>query len=197
MGSMGASVLRILQYAIAFLRLVTQLVGSSVVFSVSFKSGLLCRERQTGSDHRCYQWHWAGGGRRARRPSANVAIVGRSKAKTRIAPARITAAAGRGRTVATFIADLSSQAAVRRLAAEVLDRYPKLDVLVNNAGAMYATRQLTTQRLVCGGGFVYVIHKGALVDVILGAEYQHFDLNAACGSASIRPALRRPSATLT
>jgi NAD(P)-dependent dehydrogenase (short-subunit alcohol dehydrogenase family) len=128
---------------------------------------------------------------------ANVAIVGRSKAKTRIASARITAAAGRGPTVATFIADLSSQAAVRRLAAEVLDRYPKLDVLVNNAGAMYATRQLTTQRLVCGGGFVYVIHKGALVDVILGAEYQHFDLNAACGSASIRLALRRPSATLT
>jgi NAD(P)-dependent dehydrogenase (short-subunit alcohol dehydrogenase family) len=74
---------------------------------------------------------------------ANVAIVGRSKAKTRIASARITAAAGRGRTVATFIADLSSQAAVRRLAAEVLDRYPKLDVLVNNAGAMYGTRQLT------------------------------------------------------
>ena len=25
-----------------------------------------------------------------------------------------------------------------------------------------------------------MIHKGALVDVILGAEYQHFDLNAAC-----------------
>jgi NAD(P)-dependent dehydrogenase (short-subunit alcohol dehydrogenase family) len=74
---------------------------------------------------------------------ANVAIVGRSKAKTRIASARITAAAGRGPTVATFIADLSSQAAVRRLAAEVLDRYPKLDVLVNNAGAMYGTRQLT------------------------------------------------------
>jgi hypothetical protein len=38
--------------------------------------------------------------------------------------------------VATFIAALSSQAAVRRLAAEVLDRYPKLDVLVNNAGAL-------------------------------------------------------------
>ena len=74
---------------------------------------------------------------------ANVAIVGRSKAKTRIASARITAAAGRGPTVATFIADLSSQASVRRLAAEVLARYPKLDVLVNNAGAMYGTRQLT------------------------------------------------------
>jgi hypothetical protein len=57
---------------------------------------------------------------------ANLAIVGRSKTKTRIASARIRAAAGRGATVATFIADLSSQASVRRLAAEVLARYPKL-----------------------------------------------------------------------
>jgi NAD(P)-dependent dehydrogenase (short-subunit alcohol dehydrogenase family) len=74
---------------------------------------------------------------------ANLAIVGRSKTKTRIALARIRAAAGRGATVATFIADLSSQASVRRLAAEVLAHYRKLDVLVNNAGAMYGTRRLT------------------------------------------------------
>jgi NAD(P)-dependent dehydrogenase (short-subunit alcohol dehydrogenase family) len=73
----------------------------------------------------------------------NLAIVGRSKTRTRIASARIRAAAGKGATVATFIADLSSQASVRRLAAEVLARYPKLDVLVNNAGAMHGTRQLT------------------------------------------------------
>jgi NAD(P)-dependent dehydrogenase (short-subunit alcohol dehydrogenase family) len=74
---------------------------------------------------------------------AKLAIVGRSQNRTRIASARIRAAAGRGATVATFIADLSSQASVRRLAAEVLARYPKLDVLINNAGAMYGTRQLT------------------------------------------------------
>ncbi len=74
---------------------------------------------------------------------ANLAIVGRSKTRTRVALARITAAASRGATVATFIADLSSQVAVRKLAAEVLARYPRLDVLVNNAGAMYGTRQLT------------------------------------------------------
>src|SRR5499433_3304215 len=67
---------------------------------------------------------------------AHLAIVGSSKTRTRIASARIRAAAGRGATVATFIADLSSQAAARRVAAELLDRYPKLDVLVNNAGAM-------------------------------------------------------------
>src|SRR5215831_14789902 len=30
-----------------------------------------------------------------------------------------------------------------------------------------------------GGGFDYMAHKGALVDVILGVEYQHFDVGAA------------------
>jgi NAD(P)-dependent dehydrogenase (short-subunit alcohol dehydrogenase family) len=76
---------------------------------------------------------------------ASLAIVGRSKTRTRIAAARIRAAARGEATVTTFIADLSSQASVRRLAAEVLARCPKLNVLVNNAGAMYGTRQLTKE----------------------------------------------------
>jgi outer membrane immunogenic protein len=36
-----------------------------------------------------------------------------------------------------------------------------------------------------GGGFDYMVHKGPLVDVILGLEYQHFDVgskNAFCGN---------------
>jgi NAD(P)-dependent dehydrogenase (short-subunit alcohol dehydrogenase family) len=74
----------------------------------------------------------------------NLAIVGRSKSRTRVAAARIRAAAKRGATVATFVSDLSSQASVRRLAAEVLALYSRLDVLVNNAGAVYRGRQLTT-----------------------------------------------------
>jgi len=74
---------------------------------------------------------------------ANVAIVGRNEARTQAAAARVRAVAAAGVTVGTFIADLSSQAAVRKLAADVLARYARLDVLVNNAGAMYTTRQLT------------------------------------------------------
>ena len=73
---------------------------------------------------------------------ANVAIVGRNDTRTRVAAAQIGAAA-KGVTIATFVADLSSQAAVRKLATEVLERCPKLDVLVNNAGAMYGARQLS------------------------------------------------------
>jgi NAD(P)-dependent dehydrogenase (short-subunit alcohol dehydrogenase family) len=67
---------------------------------------------------------------------ANLAIVGRSKTRTRIASARIRAAAGKGATVATFIVDLSSQASVRRLAVEVLARYPKLE----ESTALYISR---------------------------------------------------------
>jgi NAD(P)-dependent dehydrogenase (short-subunit alcohol dehydrogenase family) len=73
----------------------------------------------------------------------NVVIVGRNKTRTKIAAAQVGAAARKGATVGTLIADLSSQAAVCKLAAEILYRYPKLGVLVNNAGAMHTTRQLS------------------------------------------------------
>jgi NAD(P)-dependent dehydrogenase (short-subunit alcohol dehydrogenase family) len=73
----------------------------------------------------------------------NIVIVGRNETRTKIAAARIRAAAGKGATVGTLFADLASQSAVRNLAAEVLGRYPRVDVLINNAGAMYTTRQVT------------------------------------------------------
>jgi NAD(P)-dependent dehydrogenase (short-subunit alcohol dehydrogenase family) len=72
----------------------------------------------------------------------NVGIVGRDEARTRSVAGRLEAA-GKGGAVDTFIADLSSQAAVRKLASDVLGRYPRLDVLVNNAGAMFSQRQLS------------------------------------------------------
>src|SRR5881397_1687630 len=40
-------------------------------------------------------------------------------------------------------ADFASLAAVRRLAAELLDRHPRIDVLVNNAGLVAGRRTLT------------------------------------------------------
>ena len=73
----------------------------------------------------------------------NIVIVGRNATRTKIAAARIRATAAKGATIGTLIADLASQGAVRKLAAEVLDRYPRVDVLINNAGAMYTTRQVT------------------------------------------------------
>lgn len=42
-----------------------------------------------------------------------------------------------------FIADLSSLADVRRAAAEILAKHDRIDVLVNNAGALFMDRQVT------------------------------------------------------
>ena len=74
---------------------------------------------------------------------ANVAIVGRSASRAKAAQSLVRARAAPGAEVSTLLADLASQAAVRKLAADILARYGKLDVLVNNAGAMHTTRQVS------------------------------------------------------
>jgi retinol dehydrogenase 14 len=77
---------------------------------------------------------------------ARVGITGRDLPRVEAAAAEIRSATG-NRNVDGFAADLSSQAAVRRLAAEVLAAYPRLDVLVNNAGGFWATRHVTADGL--------------------------------------------------
>lgn len=76
---------------------------------------------------------------------ANVAVTGRDGDRADAAAAEIGAAGG-GR-VDVFIADLSSQAQVRRLADQVLYAFPRVDVLVNNAEEYWNTRLLTADGL--------------------------------------------------
>jgi retinol dehydrogenase 14 len=52
-----------------------------------------------------------------------------------------------GWRVDVFVADLSSQAEVRRLAADVLARLDRIDVLVNNVGGYWNTRHVTADGL--------------------------------------------------
>jgi uncharacterized oxidoreductase len=67
-----------------------------------------------------------------------VVIAGRRRAAL-----EATAAAHPG--MAWIVADVATPAGVRALAAEVLERFPALDVLVNNAGIMRAERLLEPQ----------------------------------------------------
>jgi NAD(P)-dependent dehydrogenase (short-subunit alcohol dehydrogenase family) len=71
---------------------------------------------------------------------ARVVLVGRSAAKCEATAEMIRKATGNP-AVEYLVADLSSQADVRRLAEEVKARCPRLDVLINNAGAMISPRQ--------------------------------------------------------
>ena len=70
---------------------------------------------------------------------ARVVITGRNAAKTDAAVKRIAAETGNP-AVESLLADLSSQAETRRLAAEALARLPRLDALLNNAGGIFLSR---------------------------------------------------------
>lgn len=76
---------------------------------------------------------------------ARLAITGRDRERTEDA-AREFRAVGGGQ-VDVFVADLSARSEVRRMAGEVLQRLPRIDVLVNNVGGYWNTRHVTADGL--------------------------------------------------
>ncbi|MDT0115360.1 SDR family NAD(P)-dependent oxidoreductase [Microbacterium sp. PRF11] len=64
-----------------------------------------------------------------------VVVVGRNPDKT----ARVARSLGAD----SFVADFSDLAQVRELAASLLEKYPRIDVLANNAGGVFGERTLT------------------------------------------------------
>jgi NAD(P)-dependent dehydrogenase (short-subunit alcohol dehydrogenase family) len=73
---------------------------------------------------------------------ATVAIVGHHTARAQDAAARIQRET-RAANVQALVTDLSSLEQVRALAEQVQQRYPRLDVLLNNAGGVFIGRQTT------------------------------------------------------
>jgi NAD(P)-dependent dehydrogenase (short-subunit alcohol dehydrogenase family) len=76
------------------------------------------------------------------RRGARVLMVGRDRARTDDAVAAVIARSG-AKDVQSLLCDFSSQAEIRKLAEVVLARREPLHVLVNNAGGVHKTRQLT------------------------------------------------------
>lgn len=70
---------------------------------------------------------------------ATVVLLGRDAEKTAAVRDRIAEATG-NESVTTVVADMGDLDAVRRVAAEIIERFDRLDVLVHNAGALSATR---------------------------------------------------------
>jgi len=81
------------------------------------------------------------------RRGARLSIVARSESRAADAVAQITAAGGPATEVEVLYADLSSQASIRKLAAEILAKHPTIDVLANNAGGVNSSRRLTEDGL--------------------------------------------------
>jgi NAD(P)-dependent dehydrogenase (short-subunit alcohol dehydrogenase family) len=78
------------------------------------------------------------------RRGADLALVGRDPERVE-AVANEAAQAGQRATVQGHVADLTLMAEVRRLADELRERYEHIDVLANNAGALFASRRVTDE----------------------------------------------------
>ena len=77
----------------------------------------------------------AAAAKRLSRSGENVVVVGRSPQKTAAVASDIGAD--------HFVADFADLTQVRALADELLARYPRIDVLANNAGGTMGERQIT------------------------------------------------------
>ncbi len=75
---------------------------------------------------------------------ATVVLLGRDESKTNRVRDQISESTG-SELVSTAIADMGDLDAVRRVAGELNERLDRLDVLIHNAGALSATRQLSAQ----------------------------------------------------
>ena len=80
------------------------------------------------------------------RQGMTVVLVARDAEKGRAVLEEIRSKSGNP-TLDVLLADLSSQAAIRRLAEEFQRKYSKLHVLVNNAGGVFSARKLTVDGL--------------------------------------------------
>jgi NAD(P)-dependent dehydrogenase (short-subunit alcohol dehydrogenase family) len=78
---------------------------------------------------------------------AQVVVVGRGEERAKAVAASIASATGNPSVTAIGVEDLATRAEWVRLAARLQENYPAIHVLVNNAGAYFARREMTTDGL--------------------------------------------------
>ena len=72
---------------------------------------------------------------------ARIILVARSRSRADATLTRLRES-GPNVTHSVYFADLARLAEMKRVAAEIAMREPPIDVLINNAGALFGTRQL-------------------------------------------------------
>ncbi|AKG34109.1 SDR family NAD(P)-dependent oxidoreductase [Paenibacillus durus] len=78
---------------------------------------------------------------------AVLGLVARNQTKANKVAAQIKSSTGDRAKVDVFMADMASQESIRSAAADILKRWPRVDILINNAGALFLSRKLTVDGL--------------------------------------------------
>ena len=79
---------------------------------------------------------------------ARIVVIARSKSRGAAAMAQLRAIAPQT-DHAIHYADLSEISEMKRVASDIANEEPRIDVLINNAGAMFANRRVTRDGLEC------------------------------------------------
>jgi retinol dehydrogenase 12 len=79
---------------------------------------------------------------------ARIVVVARDKSRGNATLARLSSIAP-GIAHSVYFADLLHLTEVKRVAGEIAHREPPIDILINNAGALFGTRQTTDDGLEC------------------------------------------------
>jgi NAD(P)-dependent dehydrogenase (short-subunit alcohol dehydrogenase family) len=82
------------------------------------------------------------------RMGARIVLIARDKPRGDATLARLHDSAP-GIAHSVYLADLLRLAEMKRVAAQIADHESRIDVLINNAGALFSTRRLTEDRLEC------------------------------------------------
>ena len=99
---------------------------------------------------------------------AHVVIVGRNPAKTADTVAAIKAGSSNP-NIESILADLTSMAEVRKIAATFLASHSRLDVLINNAGAFFSERRESVdgyEMTFAGNHLAYFLLTNLLLDTL-------------------------------
>ncbi len=81
------------------------------------------------------------------RQGATTVVVGRGADRASRVASELASTSGNPRVEAVRIDDLAVMADTRELAASLLDRYPAIHILVNNAGGYFRRREVTSDGL--------------------------------------------------
>lgn len=104
---------------------------------------------------------------------AEIILVARSEAKLKEAVQQIESKTG-NKKIKYYVADFSSQKSIRTMAEQVKKDYQKIDVLINNAGAVFPEFKLSPDSLemtIATNHFSYFLLTNLLLDLIKKSDY--------------------------
>lgn len=117
------------------------------------------------------------------RQGAQLILVARTESKLKEAVQQISNQTG-NKNIQYYVADFSSQKSIRALAVKIKNDYSRIDVLLNNAGAVFPEFALSEDGLemtIATNHFSYFLLTNLLLDLVKKSDYARI-VNVASGS---------------